>query len=244
MPTDEAKVTVPASKALERSPKVPDLSKMAPTAKAFKPYGSPPRFDLDEFKDSFELWHAQWKIFLALSTIDTVLEADERPEYKTNVLLLCLSKETLQAVLSMGLDEDDLEDHEVIIQQLRDRCNAGRNRHVWRQQFAMKKQRANESADNWLCELRELASKCEFLKDCCSKCQPTRILGQIVFGVYDDDVRRKLLKRGDKLKLDEAIDILRVAEAASTQAKNLTQGDAMAIQALSKSSYKKDKLNK
>jgi hypothetical protein len=44
--------------------------------------------------------------------------------------------------------------------------------------------------------------------------------------------------------LDEAIDILRVAEAASTQAKNLTQGDAMAIQALSKSSYKKDKLNK
>jgi hypothetical protein len=62
--------------------------------------------------------------------------------------------------------------------------------------------------------------------------------------VYDDDVRRKLLKRGDKLKLDEAIDILRVAEAASTQAKNLTQGDAMAIQALSKSSYKKDKLNK
>ncbi|EFX84581.1 hypothetical protein DAPPUDRAFT_238988 [Daphnia pulex] len=108
-----------------------------------------------------------------------------------------MTKKTLQAVLSMGLDDDELEDHEVIIQQLRDRCNAGRNRHVWRQQFAMKKQRANESADNWLCELRELASKCEFLKDCCSKCQPTRILGQIVFGVYDDDVRRKLLERGD-----------------------------------------------
>jgi hypothetical protein len=34
--------------------------------KAFKPYGSPPRFDLDEYKDSFELWHQQWKIFLAL----------------------------------------------------------------------------------------------------------------------------------------------------------------------------------
>jgi hypothetical protein len=144
----------------------------------------------------------------------------------------------------MGLDDDELEDHEVIIQQLRDRCNAGRNHHVWRQQFGMKKQRANESADNWLCELRELASKCEFLKDCFSKCQSTRILCQIVFCVSDDDVRRKLLERGDKLTLDEAIDILRVAEAASTQAKNLTQGGAMAIQALSKSSYKKDKLNK
>jgi hypothetical protein len=132
MPTDEAKVTVLASKELERSAKVPDLSTMAPTAKAFKPYGSHPRIDLDEFKDSFELWHPQWKIFSALSTIDTVLEEDDRPEYKKNTLLSCLSKETLQAVLTMGLDEDDLKNHEVIIQQLRDRCNAGRNRHAWR----------------------------------------------------------------------------------------------------------------
>jgi hypothetical protein len=82
----------------------------------------------------------------------------------------------------------------------------------------MEKQRANESADNWLCELRELASKCGFSEDCCSKCLPTRILGQIVYGVYDYDLRRKLLEQGDELKLDEAIDILRVAEAASTKA--------------------------
>ena len=76
--------------------------------KAFKPYGSPPRFDLDEYKDSFELWHQQWKIFLALSTIDTVLEKDDRPAYKTNILLSCLSKETLQAVMSMGLTDAQL----------------------------------------------------------------------------------------------------------------------------------------
>jgi hypothetical protein len=73
--------------------------------KAFKPYGSPPRFDLDEYKDSFELWHQQWKIFLALSTIDSVLEDGERPAYKTNILLSCLSKETLQSVMSMGLTD-------------------------------------------------------------------------------------------------------------------------------------------
>jgi hypothetical protein len=102
MPTNEAKVAFPASKALERSAKVPDISRMAPIAKAFKPYGSPTRLDLDEFKDSFELWHAQWKIFLALLTIDTVLEVEDHPEYKTNILLSCLSKETLQTVLTMG----------------------------------------------------------------------------------------------------------------------------------------------
>ena len=212
--------------------------------KAFKPYGSPPRFDLDEYKDSFELWHQQWKIFLALSTIDTVLDEDDRPAYKTNILLSCLTKETLQAVMSMGLTDAQLGDHETVIQKLRERCNAGRNRHVWRQQFALSKQRANEAADNWLCDLRELARKCEFAVDCCANCQPTRILGQLVYGVYDDEIRRKLLERGATLSLDQAIDILRVAEAASQQATNLKSGDAAAIQALPKSTYKKGKTQK
>jgi hypothetical protein len=108
MPTDETKVSVPASKAPERSAKVLNPSSMTPAAKTFKPYGSSPRSDLDEVKESFELWHAQWKIFLALSPIDTVLEEEERPEYKTNILLSYLSKETLQTVLTMGLDQDDL----------------------------------------------------------------------------------------------------------------------------------------
>jgi hypothetical protein len=106
----------------------------------------------------------------------------------------------------------------------------------------MKKQRANESADNWLSEFRQPAIKCGFFEDCCLKFQPTRILGHIVYGVYDDDVRRKLLEQGDEFKLDEAIDILRVLKTASTQAKILKNGDVLAIQALLKSSYKKDKL--
>ena len=113
--------------------------------------------------------------------------------------------------MSMGLTDAQLGNHETMIQKLRDRCNAGRNRHVWRQQFALSKQRANEAADNWLCDLRELARKCEFAVDCCANCQPTRILGQLVYGVYDDEIRRKLLEKGATLSLDQAIEILRVA---------------------------------
>ncbi|KAI9550940.1 hypothetical protein GHT06_000605 [Daphnia sinensis] len=172
------------------------------------PYGSPPRFDLDENKGSFELWHQQWKIFLALSTIDIVLDDDERPAYKTNILISCLSKETLQAVMSMGLTDAEMGNHETVIQKLRERCNAGRNRHVWRQHFALSKQRANEAADNWLCDLRDLARKCA------------------------------------TLTLDQAIEILRVAEAASKQATNLKTGDAAAIQTLAKSAYKKNKTHR
>ena len=57
MSDDEVRESIFGSKALERSAKVVDLSSMAPAARAFKPYGSPPRFDLDELKDTFELWH-------------------------------------------------------------------------------------------------------------------------------------------------------------------------------------------
>jgi hypothetical protein len=82
---------------------------------AFKPYGTPPPFDLDEYKDSFELWHKKWTIFLSLSTIDSALDAAHRDLYKAHTLLSCLSTDTLQAVLSMGLIDAQLDDHTVVI---------------------------------------------------------------------------------------------------------------------------------
>lgn len=129
---------------------------LAISPKAFKPNGSPPTCDLDDYKDSFELWHQEWKIFLSLSTIPTALDADERLAYKTKILLSCLSKDTLQAVMSMGLTETELENYEVIIQKMRERYNVEWNRHVSRQQFSLSKQRANEAADNWICDFCEL----------------------------------------------------------------------------------------
>lgn len=107
---------------------------------------------------------------------------------------------------------------------------ARRNRHVWRKQFSAKKQCAQQSADDWLCELRDLARKCEFQTDSCARCEPTRILGQLIFGVESDEVRVKLLEQGDALTLDAALTILRTAEASNKQSINLKTGDAAAIQ--------------
>jgi hypothetical protein len=207
---------------------------------AFKPYGKPPPFDLDEYKDSFELWHKKWTIFLSLSTIDSALDAGQRAVYKAHTLLSCLSTDTLQAVLSMGLTDTQLDNHTVIIDHLRTRCNAGRNRHVWRQQFAAKTQGVQQSADDWLCELRDLARKCEFATDCCANCEKTRILGQLIFGVESDEVRVKLLEQGATLSLDQALTIIRTAEASNKQSKNLKTGDAAAIQGTT-SNYRRSK---
>ena len=134
--------------------------------KPFKPYGVPPPLDIEELKGSFEIWHQQWNIFLALSTINTALPQHNRPEYIANILLSCLSNATLKAVLTMGLVPTELKDADIIIGKLQERCNAGRNCHVWRQKFSSRVQRDTESADSWLSDLRDLARKCEFEKDC------------------------------------------------------------------------------
>ena len=117
-------------------------------AAAFKPNGTPPAFDLDEYKDSFKLWEKRWEIFMTLSTIDTALEEPRRPLYKACTLLSCLSSATLQPVLTMGLSPAEMNDHTEIIKYLKERCNAGRNRHLWRQIFTGKRQLKGQVADD------------------------------------------------------------------------------------------------
>lgn len=166
-----------------------------------------------------------------MSTIDTALDAGARTVYKAQTLLSCLSSDTLKAVLAMTFTDAQLDDHTVVITHLRARCNAGRNRHIWRQQFSSKRQGVQQAADDWLCELRDLTRKCEFATDCCANCEPTRILGQVVSGVYSDKVRVKLLEQGATLSLYQALAILRTAEASNRQSRNLKHVDAVAIQA-------------
>ncbi|KZS06475.1 Uncharacterized protein APZ42_030055 [Daphnia magna] len=90
-------------------------------------------------------------------------------------------------------------------------------------QFASCVQRDSESVDNRLSYLRD--RKCEFEKDCCAACQNSRLLGQIIFGVFDDDVRRKLLELGARLSLEKTITIIRTAEATHLQSSNIKQGN-------------------
>ena len=116
----------------------------------FEPYGTPPRFDLEEHKDLFEVWHLQWKIYVKLSTITTALPLADQPKYLAIILRSCLSKPTLQFILNLGLTQSRVQSPTAKIDKLREHCNAGRNRHIWRLQFASMKQWENQSVDKWL----------------------------------------------------------------------------------------------
>ena len=175
-------------------------------------YGTPPLFDLDEFKDRFDVWERQWERFVQQFG---VLEPAEgrRARMLSCFLISCLSKATLEVVLSSGLTEKELNSHVHVVALLRQRCSAGQSRYVLRRRFFARRQREGESVDDWLGSLRDLARKCEFRNDCCIECERARILDQLVCGVYDPDAAEELFRAGDTLDLDEALEMLRAAES-------------------------------
>ena len=112
-----------------------------------------------------------------------VLLQEQRAAYKRNILLSCLSKQSLQTLLNMGLTAAEMNNVEIIIQKLTDRSNSGRNRLVFRRLIVQRVQRQGEWVDNWLCDLGELAQKCNFATDCCKACETTHNFGQVIHGV-------------------------------------------------------------
>ena len=208
----------------------------------FKPNGTAPPFDLEEYRDTFSVWKMKWNVFIRLSNIDEVLEQTRRAQYKADVLISCLSPTTLHTVMSMGLTDADLRNPTTIITKLEERCKAGRNEHVWRYQFHSIRQLPQQSFDDFLCELRDVGTKCSFGDGCCQNCLPARLLDQIVVGVHDDDLRAKLIEKAAGLTLENAIQLAQATEAASKSVTSL-RSDSSSVDSISrKSAYKQNKL--
>ncbi|KRZ21570.1 hypothetical protein T4B_6551 [Trichinella pseudospiralis] len=64
-----------------------------------------------------------------------------------------------------------------------------------------RKQHANESIGGWLSDLHSIASKCEFPSHCCGDGETIRLLGQVIFGVNNDD--KWHLEQASQLKHDD-----------------------------------------
>ncbi|EFX62340.1 hypothetical protein DAPPUDRAFT_262513 [Daphnia pulex] len=97
-----------------------------------------------------------------------------------------------------------MEDVTKIIEYLIERCNAGKNKRIWRQQIKSCTQRQRLSIDNWLCKLRHLARKCEF-ETCCNRCDVEQILDHFLFGQHDREVQLKLFDIGPTLTIDQPL---------------------------------------
>ena len=97
-----------------------------------------------------------------------------------------------------------------------------------RHKFNTRNQGGNESSDQYVTELRILASTCKFetLKD-------GLIHDRIICGIQNQTIKERLLREAD-LTLKKAIDICRAAEVSREQVKSLTDRNSADIDALHK----------
>ena len=179
---------------------------------------------------------------LRLSNIDTGVEASAQPSYKANIIQSCLSSHSFTALESSGLTEAQLEYPDAITRYLRARANARRNRHVWRPMFGNRVQRPNDALDDWLCDLRDIARKCEFFADCYAKCETTNILAQVIRAMKKDALQCKLFEVSDSLTLYTAIALLHNSKNTSLQTSNMKTEEPAYIQSARNSQFKKEEV--
>ena len=100
---------------------------------------------------------------------------------------------------------------ETLLQKFEEYCLPRRNLVVERRRFFQRNQDSEETVNNYVTELRNLASTCEF-----GTINEGLILYKIVDGIRSDKVRDTLLRKGD-LTLRKAIEICRADEMTRSQ---------------------------
>jgi hypothetical protein len=113
-------------------------------------------------------------------------------------------------------DEGDAMKVDKIMEKFAAYCTPRKNITYERHIFNTRNQRAGETIDQYVTDLRTKAKSCEFGTLCDSL-----IRDRIVCGIIDDKLRARLLREGD-LTLQKAIDICRANEVSLEQAKSLT----------------------
>ena len=115
-----------------------------------------------------------------------------------------------------------------LITAFKEYCSPKKNITYERHKFNTRNQGENESIDQYVTELRILASTCEFetLKD-------GLIRDRIICGIQNQTMKERLLRKAD-LTIKKAIDICRAAEVSREQVKSLTDRNSADIDALQK----------
>ena len=115
-----------------------------------------------------------------------------------------------------------------LITAFKEYCSPKKNITYERHKLTTRNQGENESIDQYVTELRILASTCEFetLKD-------GLIRDRIICGIQNQTMKERLLREAD-LTLKKAIDICRAAEVSREQVKSLTERNSADIDALHK----------
>ncbi|XP_046964591.1 uncharacterized protein K02A2.6-like [Vanessa cardui] len=167
--------------------------------------------DVGSVSIRWERWKRSLYIYIEAAGIDT--------ELKKRASLLhfggCELQEIFYSIPGANINDGDL--FNIAIQKLDEYFAPKQSKVYERHLFRLLKQETDEKFEKFLVRLRHQASKCQFAD------QEDHIIDQIVEKGRSDDLRKKILKAGDKITLDEIVIEANVLEAIDRQLENFGQ---------------------
>ena len=162
-----------------------------------------------------------WQRFEFYLTATGISEKDNK--IKTSTFLHVIGQEALDIYNTFKFETagDELK-LDKVQEKFKNYCNPRKNLTYERHVFFTRNQNRNETIDQYVTDLRNKASTCDF-GDLCD----SLIKDRLICGVADEAFRERLLRDAD-LTLAKAIDICRASEVSKSQIKSLTEDDKSA----------------
>ncbi|XP_072398390.1 uncharacterized protein [Diabrotica undecimpunctata] len=188
---------------------------MTDTCKGLEPFS----FQGNNISHEWKFWKQKFQLFLTASG-----KSEKSDHIKIAILLNQLGDEGLKIFNTFEYENvGDDQKYNVVLCKFDTYCSPLKNLIYEHFKFFKRDQLQNESIDQFVTALKQLASTCEF------KEKDTLILDRIVLGTHDLRIQEKLLQCAD-LKLAQAIDICRAMEnSAVTQREISKESESVSV---------------
>lgn len=167
-----------------------------------------------------------WKFFKQKFTLymQATRSSNEPPEYKASLLLSCIGDRALKIYNNFSYEEGEKNmDFDVIVNKFENYFNPEKNVTYERHMFLIRDKKENETMDNYITDLRDLSTTCEF-----EHLTDSLITSKLILGLKSDiDLQNKLI-RTKNLTLGKAVEICRVAERTKEQLEKISATNKMA----------------
>ena len=191
---------------------------------AFLPPPGLLEIDSAQLAETWRAWIDSWTHYARATKLD-----QEKEEIQVSTLLTCIGREARRVYKTFTWDTSESKNSiKTVISKFESYCLPRKNVPFERFKFNKRQQQTEESIDNYITELRQLASTCEFDTQ-----TPDEVLrDRLIFGIHDNKVRERLL-RCELLDLNRTIEICRAAETSQAQMRELDVSPAQAVHRIS-----------
>ena len=173
----------------------------------------PPVLNLEgSLAENWRKWEQRFNLYLVASGI-----GDKTAKVQASTLLHVIGPNALDIYNTFARDAEGNEMKvDKIIEKFKAYCNPRKNITYERHVFNTRNQKAGDSIDQYVTDLRTKAKTCEFGTLC-----ESLIRDRVVCGIMNNMLHARLLRESE-LTLKTAIDICRATEVSLEQAKSLT----------------------